>query len=202
MSLKSAIIRQFSRPSGPLGALAGAIMARRSSNRARNAETLARMGLAPGLNVVEIGCGPGVALAACAGAVAPGRVVGLDHSPLMIAQARARLARAGHAEVALACGGPERLAAWPEAFDRAFSINLIAFIADKPSYFRAVRAALVPGGSCYTTYQPRLSADAGTAAQQMQAAVVAAMEEAGFTDIAVAPIAAGGTAALCISGRA
>ncbi len=104
MSLKSVIVAQFGKPSGLLGSLAGRIMARRPSNRFRNARTVELLQLAPDSRVLEIGCGPGLALAGCARIVTAGRIVGLDHSAMMIRQARARLAR-----MALKRGRLERL---------------------------------------------------------------------------------------------
>jgi len=94
MSLKTAVVRQFRKPLGPIGALAGHIMARRSSNRIRNARTVELMELQPGSRVLEIGFGPGLALAQCAAKVTKGRVVGIDHSPVMTRQAQVRLRRA------------------------------------------------------------------------------------------------------------
>ena len=58
VSLKSKIVAQFGQPSGPLGALAGRIMAARTSNRFRNEKTVELMNLHPDSRVLEIGCGP------------------------------------------------------------------------------------------------------------------------------------------------
>ncbi len=201
MSSKSAIVRQFAKPSGAIGALAGHIMARRPSNRIRNQRTVELMGLQPDSRVLEIGCGPGLALANCAAKVTHGRVVGIDHSSIMIAQARQRLARTDQgARVELVVGGIKSLSGWPEEFDRTYSLNVIQFIADKAGFFRRVIAALDNGGMCFTTYQPRLDNDASNGAAQMADEVEKEMIGVGFCKIGRADINAGPTQAICVFG--
>jgi cyclopropane fatty-acyl-phospholipid synthase-like methyltransferase len=130
-----------------VGAMAGRIMAARKSNRIRNYKTVEIMELRPESRVLEIGCGPGLALARCASIVTTGCLVGLDHSGLMIRLARKRLQRQGVADrVELVEGGVERLSDWPGTFDRILSLNVIQFQNDKLVYFRAVHDALETGG--------------------------------------------------------
>lgn len=198
-ALKRHIVAQFARPTGLLGRLAGTIMARRASNRLRNARTVELMELTPGLRVLELGCGPGLALLACARITS--RVTGLDHSPVMLAQARARLAREGLADrVTLIQGGLDALPGLGP-FDRIVSLNVIQFLPDKPAAYRALHTALAPGGLCLTTYQPRLESDARSAATRQTDAIIAAMQTAGFTDITAHPILTGEAPATCITGR-
>lgn len=201
MSLKRHIVRQFAKPTGLLGSMAGRIMARRSSNRIRNARTVEMMHLTANMRVLEIGCGPGLALLACARAVEGGRVVGLDHSDMMIAQSRARLAGENlQGRVELITGGIEKLDHMNERFDRVFSLNVIQFIADKNWFFGKIHAILAPGGMCFTTYQPRLERNAWAAVDSQVEAIEANMRAAGFKAIDVAEIAAGETVAVCVSG--
>ena len=95
MSLGAKFAAQFRRPEGRLGAFAGWIMANRGSNRQRNDWTVELLEIAPGDRVLEFGCGPGLALAAAAARATSGRLVGIDHSSVMIEQARARLSKLG-----------------------------------------------------------------------------------------------------------
>ena len=76
--MRKAIVQQFKRPSGVLGRLAGWIMARR--NLRRNEWVVSLLGIEPNHHVLEIGCGPGVALELAAELATRGRVVGVDHS--------------------------------------------------------------------------------------------------------------------------
>ena len=201
MSLKTAIVRQFGKPTGIIGALAGHIMARRSSNRIRNRQTVEMMSLNPYSRVLEIGCGPGLALAQCAETVTAGRIVGLDHSSVMIRQARQRLGSVSALpRVELLVGCIEQLADWPEAFDRIYSLNVIQFIGDKSEFFRQVFALLDQSGMCFTTYQPRLDNDNPDGAYQMADDVAQLMQESGFVRIERAQIDGVLPAAICVFG--
>ncbi|WP_137113096.1 bifunctional 2-polyprenyl-6-hydroxyphenol methylase/3-demethylubiquinol 3-O-methyltransferase UbiG [Rhodobacter sp. SY28-1] len=59
----------------------------RASDRIR--EFVEALPLRPGLRVLEIGCGPGVAARLVAARVAPGLVLAIDRSATAVAQARA-----------------------------------------------------------------------------------------------------------------
>jgi len=200
--MKSKIVAQFRHPSGLLGALAGRIMAARRSNRFRNDRTVDLMALSPDSRVLEIGCGPGLALARCASVVTSGRVVGLDHSDVMIRQAHKRLIKQGVADrVILIEGGIDRLADWPDAFDRIFSLNVIQFQSDKHLFFGAVYEAMATGGQCLTTYQPRLDADGSAAARRMIASIEDALHAVGFENVTEIEIIGGATPATCVIGQ-
>ena len=66
MSLRSRIVSQFKRPSGPLGHLVGWIMQVRGSNRERTLWTVGLLNVEPEDRILELGCGPGVGVEACA----------------------------------------------------------------------------------------------------------------------------------------
>jgi cyclopropane fatty-acyl-phospholipid synthase-like methyltransferase len=159
------------------------------------------MRLAPEMRVLEIGCGPGIALLRCAGAVTDGRIVGLDHSDTMIAQARARLSRAKLLErVDLVTGDVTRINTLGQTFDRVFSLNVVQFIEDKNSFFEAIHDVLAPGGMCFTTYQPRLADNASAALASQTRQIVDAMQAAGFATVKTSTFDADGNEAVCISG--
>jgi len=201
MSLKSSIVAQFRQPTGGLGALAGRIMAARPSNRLRNEKTVDIMGLQSDSSVLEIGCGPGLALSKCASIATNGRLVGLDHSDVMIRQARHRLRKQRADEkVELIVGGMDRLSDWPATFDFVFSLNVIQFQQDKFGFFRAVAKALAPGGSCLTTYQPRLDADGTSSSRDMIDAILEALGASGFARMDTTEIIGGPTPAICVRG--
>ena len=83
-------LAQFHHPTGAVGHVAGWIMGRRSSNVARNRWAVQLLDVQPTDRVIELGCGPGVAIAALATRAIRGLVVGVDHSQVMIRQARRR----------------------------------------------------------------------------------------------------------------
>ena len=96
------LLRQFARPHGLLGPVAGWIMAGRGSNRERTLRSIELLGVRPGQRVLEIGFGPGVSIQALARAAEDGLVVGIDHSDTMLGQARRRnraAIRAGRVEL-------------------------------------------------------------------------------------------------------
>ncbi|MGI9596703.1 MAG: class I SAM-dependent methyltransferase, partial [Acidimicrobiales bacterium] len=83
---------QFSRPRGQLGMVAGRIMSRRGSNVDRNLWLVGLLDLQPDHRVLELGPGPGIALAAAAKTVTVGELVALDHSVAMLRQTATRTA--------------------------------------------------------------------------------------------------------------
>lgn len=201
-SLRTWIVSQFGRPHGAWGHLAGWIMARRPSNRQRNAWTVDRLNLAPGERVLEIGFGPGLALVRAARAVGPsGFVGGIDHSAAMLAQATRRNATAiAERRMDLRQATIERLPDFSVAFDAICAINTIDFWPDPVERLRELMALLTPGGRLAVTVQPRTpGADASVSArvarrleQRLRAAGFVTVETE-FLDLA--------PPAVCVMGR-
>lgn len=201
MSLRSAVVGQFRQPRGMLGRLVGWIMRTRPSNRARNRWTVELLGVGPTDRVLELGCGPGLGLEASAARATSGRVVGLDHSATMIAQARRRLAGAVAAgRVELRVGSLETIPTLGGGFDKIFSVNVVQFLPDRPAAYRVLRDALAPGGTVATTYQPRHKNPTRADALAMAAQVHAAMAAAGFTDIRTEELPLEPVPAVCVLG--
>lgn len=72
------------------------------------AEAIARLAPRPGDTVLDVACGTGLSFAGLRRAVGPrGRVIGLEQSPEMVAQARRRIARARWRNVDLLCAPAE-----------------------------------------------------------------------------------------------
>lgn len=181
MTLRDVVVGQFRKPHGPLGHLAGWIMANRGSNRQRNAWTVDLLDIRPADRILEIGCGPGLALKLCAERAPHGRVVGLDHSLTMLKQARARNAAAvGGGRVGLRLGGLEALEMLPGPFDKVLSANVAQFFADKEAAFRSIFDVLAPGGTVATTYQPRHGNADRSDALRFADAITTHMVSAGF----------------------
>lgn len=95
---------------------------------------------------VELGPGPGELLTALAGRYR--RVVGIDTSAAMLAQARARVRSLALANVRLVLGDVESLAE-QHAVDAVFACMVLHHLPSPAGFFPAVRAALAPGGRVY-----------------------------------------------------
>jgi SAM-dependent methyltransferase len=203
MSLESAVIAQFRRPSGLLGRAAGFVMAHRPSNRERNRWAVSLLDLEPDDRVLEIGFGPGLALALVAREVTRGMVVGLDHSLLMVTRASARNAQVIEAKrLEILCGGLERLGAFRERFTKVFSVNVAQFFADPVADLCAIRRAMAPGGLLVNVHQPRHRGATAGDAVAFGDRLAGAMREAGFLAIDIKRLPLDPVPAMAVRGRA
>jgi ubiquinone/menaquinone biosynthesis C-methylase UbiE len=137
----AAFFHQFGRPEGALGALAGRVMARR--NGEVNAWAVELLDVQAGEHVLEIGCGPGLALAAAARGPAA-RITGVDPSPVMVAQARRRSRRLAHVTVLEA--GAEALPVADASVDRALAVNSLSHWSERGRGLAELARVLRPGG--------------------------------------------------------
>jgi len=201
VTLQQTILNQFSKPQGTFGRLAGLVMANRPSNRLRNEWTIDLLDLMPDDRILEIGCGPGLALAAAIARVPHGEVVGLDHSDLMIQQARRRNQQAvADGTLELRVGGLEQLESF-ERFDKVYWVNVVQFLADKPAAFRLLRSVLRPGGTFATTYIPRHSGATRAAALKSAERIRQQLDHASFTDIRLEELPLKPVPAMCVIGH-
>ena len=156
-------LAQFHYPTGVKGHLAGWIMSSRPSNVARSRWAAQLLDIQPIDRVLELGCGPGVALAALAAQATHGLVVGVDHSHVMIRQARRRNRAAVKAgRVRLIQSPVENLTIEDGQFDAALAVNTVRMWPDPPSQLRDIARLLRPGGRIALVAQPRRDASAAT----------------------------------------
>ncbi|GAB4000501.1 class I SAM-dependent methyltransferase [Glycomyces albus] len=147
---------QFHRPTGTAGRLAGWIMGRRSSNVARNRWAVQLLDVQPTDRVIELGCGPGVALAALAARATRGLVVGVDHSEVVIRQARRRnRAAVRTGRLRLVHAPVEHLSVDDGPFDAALAVNTVGMWPDATGRLRELAGRLRPGGRIALVSQPR-----------------------------------------------
>ena len=147
---------QFGRPEGVWGSVAGRIMARTPSNNERIQWTLELLDIKPSDRILEIGFGPGVAIALASKLAPNGFVAGVDHSEVMVRQASKRNAQAlreGRARLLL--GSATTLPRFDAPFDKIFTINSIHFWSKPVDCLRQLRGMLKPGGLIAVTVQPR-----------------------------------------------
>ncbi|HEY7607804.1 MAG TPA: class I SAM-dependent methyltransferase [Alphaproteobacteria bacterium] len=201
MSVRSIVVGQFRRPHGLLGRLAGLIMATRSSNRARNAWTVGLLEIGVADRVLELGCGPGLALAGVLARATRGHVLGIDHSPLMVAQARRRNRAAIDAgRLELRCQNLADLDGIAGPFDKVLSLNVLMFLApaQRQALFARLRALMTPGGRIAIAYQPRHRGATADDARKFAAAIAAEMRAAAFAEIRTEELALTPVAAVCV----
>jgi SAM-dependent methyltransferase len=118
------------------------------SHRWRTAENSAGYLLAalrPGLDLLDVGCGPGTITVDLAARVAPGRVVGLDVSADPLAEARAAADRAGVA-VSFEVGDVYALAAADHSFDVVHAHQVLQHLTDPVAALREMTRVCRPGG--------------------------------------------------------
>lgn len=138
-----AVAREHAAVSGYLDTVAATAPLRAIADR-----TMAALALAPGEAVLEVGCGNGVFLPLLARAVGPtGRVVGLDHAPTFVAEARARVAGEGlDGHVTVEEGDAYRLPFPDDTFDAAHCERVLLHLDDPTAAIRELRRVVRPGG--------------------------------------------------------
>lgn len=97
-----------------------------------------------GVTVVEVGLGTGGLLPALAARA--GRVIGVDHSPAMLEEARSRLAAAGLAGIDLRLGEMAHLPLPDKAAGCAVLNMVLHHAADPGAVLREIQRVLAPGG--------------------------------------------------------
>ncbi|MBH0201019.1 MAG: class I SAM-dependent methyltransferase [Nitrospira sp.] len=202
MSLRDVVVGQFQKSHGVAGHIAGWIMAHRPSNRDRNRWTVNLLDIKAHDRILEIGCGPGLALEDCLARAIQGYVVGLDHSQTMLEQARKRNARAvEEGRLQLRLGRLEELESKNEQFDKIFSVNVVQFLDNPATTFQMLSTKLEPGGFLATTYMPRDRNPSRSKALVMAQAVKQYMEEAGFIQIRTDMLPLEPVPAICVIGK-
>jgi SAM-dependent methyltransferase len=98
--------------------------------------------LRPGMDLLDVGCGPGTISADLASLVAPGRVVGVDREPEVVDEAR----KAAGATVEFQTGDVYRLAHPDSTFDVVHAHQVIQHLVDPVAALTEMRRVLRPGG--------------------------------------------------------
>lgn len=151
----------------------------------------------PGETVVDLGSGAGLDLLIAAKHVGPeGRVIGVDMTDEMLAEARRNVDRAGARNVELKKGVIEELPLEDASVDWVISNCVINLSADKPAVFRELARVLKPGGrvsisdivaedlpELLRTHAQTHSACIGGAISEGE--YLAGLRAAGLTDVAV-----------------
>ena len=177
-------------------------MTYRASNRVRNAWTVELLELSPGLRVLEIGCGPGLALEACLVAQACLQLEAIDHSEVMLRQAAIRNQRALETgRLRLRRGAFDDLELSGVSYDRIYSSNLVMFLPDKMASFTRMRELLVPGGRLASTHLPRAKNATAEDALRFATEIERIMARTGFEAIRTEQRTIGSDLAVCVIGK-
>jgi ubiquinone/menaquinone biosynthesis C-methylase UbiE len=180
----AAIVSQFGHPQGMAGRAVGWVMAHRSSNRQRNSWVVSLLDVQPTDRVLEIGFGPGLAIAELSRRVGTsGHVCGIDHSDVMLRQAarrnaaaiaagRVSLSQATVDQLPSGLGGP---------LDAILSVNSLGFWPAPAERLGELRRRLRPGGRIAIASQPRCPGATASTTRQAAREIEALLQNAGFT---------------------
>jgi ubiquinone/menaquinone biosynthesis C-methylase UbiE len=159
-------------------------MARRPSNRQRSRWVVALLEVRSADRVLEVGFGPGVAIAELARAGA-GHVYGVDHSAVMLRQASKRNAAAIRAgRVTLVNASVDQLPpALDGSFDAILAVNTLGFWPAPAERLAELRGRLAPGGRVAIVSQPRCPGATATTSSRAAADIGNLLREAGFTEL-------------------
>ena len=180
----AAIVSQFGHPRGAAGSAAGWVLASRPSNRQRNNWAVSLLEVQPTDRVLEIGFGPGLAIAELSRRVGDkGHVCGIDHSEVMLRQAtrrnasaiaagRVSLSRASVDQLPPSLGGP---------FDAILTVNSLGFWPAPTQRLEELRRRLSPGGHIAIASQPRCPGATASTSRNAAREIEALLQDAGYT---------------------
>jgi protein-L-isoaspartate O-methyltransferase len=127
-----------------------------NSISSRVAEIVEALPIRPGMRVLEIGCGPGVAARAVLSRVGDGHVLAIDRSPKAIAQAKASsVAEIASGQLEFRCVAIEdfELAKGEQPYDLAFAVRVGALDGRHPEIghvaFARLQKALARKGKLF-----------------------------------------------------
>ncbi len=178
------VIGQAHHPRGAAGRVTAWEMAHRPSNRQRSAWVVSLLDVQPADRVLEIGFGPGLAIAHLARAGA-GHVYGIDHSGVMVRQASKRNAAAIRAgRVTLIEAPADQLPpALDGPFDAILAVNSLAFWPAPAEQLAGLRRRLAPGGRMAIASQPRCPGATAVTSRRAADEIGNLLRAAGFTPL-------------------
>jgi len=172
--------RQFGKPQGLLGRIAGKLMELKGTKKIE--WTISLLDIQKDDKVLEIGYGPGVAIELLSKLTPNGYIVGIDHSDLMFKQAQKRnLTAIKEGRVDLRLGDVANLPLFDIAFDKVLSINTIFFWEKPIEILKHIRRVMKPGGVIALTVQPFNETD--EKAKEYGHQMMNYLENAGFTNV-------------------
>jgi ubiquinone/menaquinone biosynthesis C-methylase UbiE len=145
MTIWTSLGRQLRCPRGPIARAVGTLM--RIANARPNALAVAALHLRPADAVLELGCGPGHAVAMMAKQVRLGTVHAVDRSAAMLAQVRARNRLAVcEGRIRLYRAKVEQLPFADASMDKILAVNVAYFWREPAMALNEIRRVLRPAG--------------------------------------------------------
>lgn len=185
--LLAPLFRQFHQPEGVLGSFVGRALARKGARAYPVVEAAA---LQPTDRVLDIGCGPGVAVARAASEVPAGHVTGIDPSDVMVRQATRRTRDA--ANVTITTGTAESIPLGDDSVDVVWATNTFHHWADTAAGLAEVRRVLRPGGRLLVMEQSHGGRRGSALSDEATAALVDELAAGGFEGAEVTTYTSGG----------
>jgi ubiquinone/menaquinone biosynthesis C-methylase UbiE len=182
-------VSQFGAPKGPAGWLAAHLVARLTADA--NRWMIDCLDVGPGDRVLDVGCGPGLAVAYAA--ASDSRAVGVDASATMVRHAgrRNRAAiRQGRVEIRRA--EASRLPFADAAFTKVGSLNSLQFWPEPEPGLAELHRVLEPGGRVAVVLMARREEPAGEPTPPWVEQLLAQMEAADFAGLRIATQTFGG----------
>lgn len=195
------LARQFARPRGALGHLAGWVMANRPSNVARTKMTIEGLDLGGNDHVLEVGCGPGLGLELLSQRITAGRIVGVDHSGIMVQMAKRRIARTRtNCEVNVVQSDIESLTERDSSFDKIVGINVHMFWPNPLKNLEILHRLTRVNGVLALTFQPRKPGANRSDTDQAAERLVGQLNQAGFGRVQTRFLLLQPVDAVCVTG--
>ena len=161
-------------------------MSHRSSNKQRNLWVVSLLDVQPTDRVLEIGFGPGLAIAELSRRATRGTIYGIDHSEVMLQQATKRNVCAIRAQrLKLVRATVEQLPAIGEPLDAVLAVNSLGFWPEPVQRLVELRALLRPNGRIAIATQPRCPGATKETSIQAAREIENLLHQAGFSSTRV-----------------
>lgn len=195
----SGISQQFSKPTGWLGWWIGQLMA--VKNRKLSQWVIELIQVQSDNRILEVGFGPGIGIRRANAIASHGFIAGIDHSEVMVRQARKRNAVAIQAkQVDLRCASTA-LVPYPDTtFDKIFSINVVQFWTNPLEVLAELWRVLKPGGLIALAIQPRIPNATESTSQATGKFLVNLLTAAGFEQVRLQTEAMRPVSIVCVLG--
>lgn len=174
--------KQFERPEGVLGNVAGMIMA--FENKELNDWAISLLHIEEDDRILEIGFGPGIAIKKMSKIAEEGFVAGVDVSDTMLDQAKRRNEDAiKEGRVSLTTADVKNLPDYRQPFDKILTINSLPLWEQPAKRVAELREYLKPGGKIAIVLQSHDEGATDETAETEGHSFVRYLKQAGYTNI-------------------